>query len=95
MRGLALCASQLQVARPPAAVGGQIQSPHDESIDVLEHEDLGQQELVLGPGFEFLDRLVRDLQKILAGDLLLELLDTLEDELAVLLFERPLRMSAA
>ena len=84
---LALGAAQLEVPRPPLPVGGEVEPSHDQSIDVLEHEDFGQHKLFVGPELQFANCVIRDSEQLRPRDLLLELLNPLEDKLLILLTE--------
>ena len=96
MRGLALCFSEPEMTGAPTAEARQVQATHDETVDMFQHQNLGEQQLFFRPDFQLFHGLIGDRHEFIACKLLLELLDPLEEELFILLAEgKPLRLSGA
>src|SRR6266511_4120509 len=85
--------AQRPVLLAPAREGGKPQPPRDDAVHVLEQQHLGEQ--VLPPPrcvrLELAHRLVADLEQLLARQGVLVTLDSLQQELLVLLLERARR----
>ena len=81
----ALGLPQLEELTTPPAVGPERQPLHDEPVDRLQHQHLGQQELSLGRALQLRGGLVAEAQQLVASDGILEAFDALEDVLLIVL----------
>ena len=88
MRRLALRLAQRAMLLAPARKRGEAQAAGDDPVDVLEQQHFGEQILVLRARLELAHRLVTDFEQLGAGYCVLVLLEPLQNELLVLLFER-------
>lgn len=75
----------------PAAKRREVEAARDQAVHVLQHQHLRENQLTFWPDLEFPHGLICQCQQLLTGQLVLELLDALENELPVLLAERQLR----
>src|SRR5882762_4256045 len=72
----------------PARERRQAQSPRDDAVHMLEQEHLGEEILILRARLQLAHGFVADLEQLSPRDRVLVLLDPLQDELLVLLFQR-------
>jgi hypothetical protein len=85
VRRLTLRVPQAHVTRSPPPKRWKVEAAHDGSIDVLQHHDFGEHELLGGVDLELADCLIRDPEELVTTELILEVLDALQNELLVLL----------